>query len=327
MPIIMKLKPLFFILFSAMIVAISPANPSQEDFSIADQAPKQNEFDSMKSQISQLIEENKKLEVEYSLLYSEFENVVQQIKERRNEVAMLEQKAGMPAEPQAEAPSQSDGNSNELLVLESRINFLKTRLGNLEDQIAARTMQIKSLQYQKGELEIDVKMKNYQIVEKDKKSSGSIEALKTDLQKIQAEEQAAVERIAVLQEEKQSYPQKIKELQDANKDLKDKIATLEKKREIRQRESANLKDKKLLEQLLSEKAMSVKEEEKAKLEASLKTLENEYNHLDRQVSSTLQNNDENQAMLKNLIQVDKENQDLRDRIVALKEKIGELKKK
>lgn len=327
----MKMPHLLIILLTAIFIGIpsdSKISFAEEFFSSSAQPPRQNQFDSMKTEISQLIGENKKLEVEYSLIFEEFQNLVNQLMERKQEVDALRQKSGFGQnEGEAAQPVvQRGGDPNEILVLENRINLLKTRLGNLEEQNHARKMQIESLKYQKGELEIDVKMKNFIQSDKDQKKADHLASLKADIQEILDQEKAAVNRIAEIEEQKQMYPARIAELQRTNKELQSKILELEKKREFKKRENANLRDKKLLEELLSERAMSVKQEEKAKLEKTLKDLESEYNKLDQQVSSKLQTNDQNHAMMKSLIQVDKENQDLRDRIVALKEKVRQINK-
>jgi len=332
MPTVMKISHILIVPLAAILICFPSDNKvsfAEEFFSSSAQVPKQNQFDSMKTAISQLIEENKKLEVEYSLIAEEFQNLVDQLMERKQEVEALRQKSGLVENESGETAQPvlpPGGDPNDILVLENRINLLKTRLGNLEEQNHARKMQIESLKYQKGELEIDVKMKNFIQSDNDKRKTNHLEALKADIQEILDQEKVAVNRIAEIEEQKQMYPARIDELQRTNKELQSKILELEKQRDFKKRENANLRDKKLLEELLTERAMSVKQEEKAKLEKTLQDLESEYNKLDQQVSNKLQTNGQNHAMMKSLIQVDKENQDLRDRIVALKEKVRQINK-
>lgn len=331
MPTAMKIKYILIIPLAAFCFCFLPVNKisfAEEFFPSSAQTLKQDQFDSMKTEISQLIEENKQCEVEYSLLSKEFEDLVNQLSERKGEVDALRQKSGLVQNESGETARpviEPGGDPKDILVLENRIHLLKTRLGNLEEQNHARKMQIETLKYQKGELEIDVKMKNFIENDNDKKNTDYLESLKADIQKILDQEKTAVNRIAEIEEEKQMYPARMDELQRTNKELQSKISELEKKRDFKKRENANLRDKKLLEELLTERAMSVKQEEKAKLDKSLQDLQVEYNKLDQQVKSKLEMNGQNHEMMKSLIQVDKENQDLRDRIVALKEKVRQIK--
>lgn len=298
---------------------------AQDLLSAAAQPSRQEQFEGVKSEVSNLIEDNKKLEVEYSLLKNEFDNLINQLTERKKEVEDLKNKFGYQddsLEKAAAAPKPADSSADEALTLESKINYLKTRLGNLEDQNLARKLQIDALRQQKGETEIDIKMMNYKLA--DKNNTNELDKLKVEIDNMQKEEEKAVNQIAELEEKKQIYPKKIEELRATNKELQNKVIELEKKNDFKSRENANLRDKKLLEQMLAERAYSVHQEEKIKLEQSLSQLQKQYTMLDQQVSSSLQLNNQNREMLKSLIQVDKENQDLRDRIVALKEKLSQI---
>ena len=316
--------------FVVMLTVLSYRQVLAKDFLMGSTKTKQSEFESIKIKANGLVEENKKLEVQYSLLQNEYVRLVEQIKENKNVINGLQHEAGVAVVQPLRA---HDGNpdvgqiQNNTLVTKSRVNLLKTHLANLEESANVHELHLAHAHNQRADLEIGLKMKNFNIRESQKRGGKDMDQEKTELQQLLQQEQEAVERIAKIQEEQFGYPKHVEELKIQNKELQDRVSDLEKQADFKRRENANLRDKRLLEQMLSERAFSSREEEKAKSESQLKNLEAEYNRLDQQVSASLENKDKGEQALKDMIRVDKENQDLRDRIRALKEKINELEAK
>jgi chromosome segregation ATPase len=312
--------------FSSVIFLLGPfkiqAEEMNPDFSTGEL--KQDQFSHVKSQIGGLIEENKRLEIKNSLLQEELINLSNQINEHKAAVAALQGGMGL-SSTNDESPEKAEKLKNDILMMRTKNNLLKTQLSNLEEKINARKLQMTDLTYQKSALEIDQKMKSFQIKDYQKKAGLDLETIQKDLENMLDEEREVLNKMSRLKEDKTTFAQRIEELKKENQDLEEKAIELEKKKEFKARENTILKDKKYLEEQLSSRALDVRMEDKLKLKQKIERMEKEYNDLDQKVENTLISKTKNEEITKNVIRIDKENQELRDRIEALKSKVSGLK--
>jgi chromosome segregation ATPase len=315
-----------FFLFPSILLLLCPFKIQAEELNpvFSTGELKQDQFSQVKSQISGLIEENKRLEIKNSLLQEELVNLSNQINEHKAAVEALQGGMGLPP-TNDESPENAEKLKNDILMMRTKNNLLKTQLSNLEEKINARKLQMSDLTYQKSALEIDQKMKSFQIEDSQKKAGVDLETMQKDLGNMLDEEREVLNKMAQLQEEKKNFAQRIEELKKENKDLEEKALHLDKKKEFKVRENGILKDKKYLEEQLSSRALDVRMEDKLKLKQKIERMQAEYNDLDQKVENTLLSKTKNDEVTKNVIRIDKENQEMRGRIDALKSKISGLK--
>ncbi len=284
------------------------------------------DFSMMKIQVGELLQENQTLEVQYKWLKEEIENLDKAIKDETENLGRIKNDFGLKnASGETIVPTTYDQVETELLLQESQKNALNLKAIDSDSVSKLWELKLADLQYQKRQLELEVKMASLTCKENLDKRKEELTALNKILQDNLSQAEALKKQISEMEKKADVSPQQLSEYKIINKRLEAQIE--EKKREIGyfERENKLFEDKKnYIAKSLDYDLEKVKEQ-KLILENLIKDLEKQYKGINQMVKASIVNQKQINDYTQEFINIDKENQKLRQEIEAAQKKIDESK--
>jgi chromosome segregation ATPase len=284
-------------------------------------APSDETIQQLKSQSIFLLEENRILEKEYEKLSKELfdlqvqagqhENELQKVSTAAQELLHSRQKKQNTVQS---LQKKSDSFETEKLLLESRRDYLRTQLMDMEENERLWALKLADSEYELRQLELSVRLKDFESDEYERKTP----EIEDKLQESLLQEKELQTQIADAQGETMSTPLKIQKINDDNAEFEIQLQELERRRNLLEREFTLAQQKKVLEEKKTGRADI--ENEKRILENSVRDLEEEHSQLSKQVKESLVAKRQSKELIKDIIAIDKENHRLRQKIVDLQNK-------
>ena len=234
---------------------------------------------SLKARIAGLLEENKKLELEYANLKSEF------FKRQQNPV----QENGKLQKFGNQPPAKNQ-------IQEQKENEAKKELLELQNQ--------------KKALEQEIKFKAFLAQDREKRKQWITDGLKKQLQKNLERQKELTRLIEEAKEKPRTYPQRTKEFKKEIELLGVQMEEMEKKLESAKQENAQLKRSRSYAQTARQNSLAPQEQEKEQLTQEIEKLEERINGLDEE--------SDQQGLLEEISRLTQENEQLRNEIAQKK---------
>ncbi len=322
------MKKYFFILYILLFGGLTCVAQSQEQ----PQAQNANSLMELNDNIKSLAGENQKLEREHTVLEDQFNKLQASVDQEKQTVSQIQEKSSQAKQLEKDQEivlQKYQGGikklGDDLLIQRSRNAYLKAEFLDLDEKQHLRKLQLEDLQYQKKQLEMDWKLKNFAWQEAKARQDKELDVLKRTLKDSAGKLKNLQGQLHTIEQDSAFYPHNIEQLKNANQDLAAQMAELETKTAIQEKENAILKNKKMLMSRATEGQIFPKEQEKAQLKGQVSHLEDELNTLNKNVEDALASQTNIRKLTDELIKVDSQNQALREKIPKLKEQIEAIK--
>lgn len=319
--------PLLILTFvsGTFLVGAAPAAAQQLSEPDVWLQPRESRYDTMmavKEDITRLIVENKSLEERYSLLKEEW-----RVRQEQGGDA-----AAQPVRLPAQQPSPKQPVSKMIIGPEAvrsagqpaapvAHRFVKGELMDYNESLDLLELYLADLKYQRRELELELKLRQVELQDRERAAQLQEERIKNELQSALLEERKLIQTLQRRQEELAEAPRNIPRLKKENKVLELEIPALEKKIEVKDREISILKNKMALKEKASDPVLSKLRKEKQGLQAYVDSRNTEYESLAATVSTSLRRQERRKQLIRDIIDFDKENQKLQSQIEELNDKI------
>jgi len=169
-----------------------------------------------------LVKENKALMVQLISLQLEVEK-----REKERELALKSIHATTPLLLiETPMPAQWEDVQNDALNQEARDIYLSGRSMNLDAAQRLRELKLYDLQYERQELQLDFKVKELLLTQKNEKKHPDFDTIKKDIEKSVAEEMVLRDKIAHAEKEAMEYSGQVEMLKKENTALRKKIKRL-----------------------------------------------------------------------------------------------------
>lgn len=324
------IKIVLILLFLVKIEVGSADTLSSQDPSLpsGQYATHLDEFEATKAQLDILLRKHAELEKENNALENELAEIQESLEQEKKAVEGWRQKWSLENKLNDKENSALSSLHNKIkaldderLLKESRNAYLRSQLIELDDQQRIRNLQLSDLGYQRKELQMDFKLKEFQLEEHQQKQGQEIERIKKSIE-VNKEQQKKIEaQINTLENEHAVYPGKIEQLQGEVSRLEFQVGAVERQKALKEKENNYLKDKKVYETRALEDEFWKAQEEQANLQRDVRDLETKLDAMNEIMDASLVSQDHKIKLTSELIRIDSENQSLRDRIVELQQKI------
>ncbi|HLF19012.1 MAG TPA: hypothetical protein VI749_09035 [Candidatus Omnitrophota bacterium] len=288
-----------------------------------------NEFDTIKQEIGRLLVDNKKFEAEYQALKQQLDELkgTFETKEKRFEKFV-------PKNMEEERDQQRRINSlkalyqdveklkNEIMMKKSRTTYLTTQLIDLEEKQRLWKMKLTELEITKREIELDIRMKEYEVNEHQRGKDATLNELQDKIQKALDEERELLSRISAIEDGVYYSPAKAVELETQNDELTLRVQSLEKDLEFAHRETEILEKKRLLASKSRGSSILKKQVEKRELEGQVEELRRRMEQLNALMDESIARKAEKEGLLQSFVQMEQDNQKLRTQIEEMESKIN-----
>ena len=292
------------------------------------QSKNYGQMHSMKAEITELLRVNHTLSREYNSLYTEYQSLQSQANQYTDEQNFLQDNLDETRRKRQEKTAvirklgqELDVMQNEIILKESKNAFMRGELLDFDEKQRLRRLQLKDLEYEKRELEMQIEMRSFHEEDVKRDQKEELNELKRDLQKYIEKEQDLRGQIEEIKADALNFSKKIDDYEIDNFDLDVKIKQAKMKRDLMQKQISIMKDKMLIHERSQSIPLIDKEREKVALQEAVQALQDRYNSLNQKVQTSLSMKSKNQELMKNVIEIDRENQGLRDRITNLQKKI------
>ena len=133
------------IIFGVLAVLLQMSAFAQEDVS-------QEKIDTIKTQVTQLLEQNKILTEEYRALQNQFSQLEAELKKGREEFQPLEEKANFKTEILRQM-------GNDLILKQARRAYVQKETAALKSELYIKELKLQDLEHQKKMLEFEANTK------------------------------------------------------------------------------------------------------------------------------------------------------------------------
>lgn len=216
-----KSRLLFFVfLFTALI---------KTGWSAEDLSGKADIFDDIKVRMVSSVEENVRLAAENKALKAELIDLQLEVEQHEQDIEALDpgyRKARKAAREQTQVFSGRDDPRGDELIQEAQNIYLSGRSMALGDVQRLRELHLYDLQYQKQELELDLKSLEFLDRKVGEQRRPELNALEREVEENAARTRTISEKIAEEEQAALRYPQTIDLLKMENEALKQKISQL-----------------------------------------------------------------------------------------------------
>jgi len=327
-------KHFFWLITGILVLSLLPSFVfAQQSFS-DDNNPSKYEshglssFDQMKERIASSLENNKQLLVERALLEKELAEINLSVRQRREEVGLLNSTARLPTikkvNPKSFVESSQDAlqqMQDELLIKQSHNTLLSGNIIDFEDKKHLYELQLSELKYQKRELNMELKLKESKAFEARQKIIEEMNALKNAIRNNLEKEKDLLHELASIEQNNVLTPDQIAQLKNDNAQLQKTIIDVQRQADFKNRERNLAKDKRLLAIRSTEHVQWAKQEQKADMSDAVNKLQLQYNNLEKRVEMGLAAKQRYEELIKTIIDVDRENEKLRNDISLLEEQL------
>lgn len=290
-----------------------------------------NTIDQIKAEISALLAEHGKLDQEYEVLSKQAYGLQETIKEQKGKLIKIKkdkylfQKEHKDKKYNIKAVYNDISSlETEVMIRQSKNTYLSGNLIDIDGQLRVLKLKIDELQYQKRELQMNVKLKQVHIEEKESKQNKTLKTIENEHIKSLEKEKALNAELAELQQQYYALPDKIAIVQDEITGIEREIDDLNKQKLFRIKENQHIQRKKELKDKMIDVMLSDKKKKKDNLQVKVDKLQEEYDIFDQKIKKFIASKERRHEVMKSLINIDRENISLRLKIDKLKEKIVEL---
>jgi len=289
-------------------------------------------FESLKQEAAALISVNKKLEEQFRLLRDKSIRLQALVEEYRREVEALAQDSQQISSVTGDRPDPKESRyqprlsstEDEIILNESKNRFLVGQLINLDEHKRLWELQRQDLEYQKRDLEMQLKLKQFKYHELKREREKAIQSLRNQLK-------SNYEQVKFLEETKASME---KELAEAPKDtyklteevinLQTELEIQKTKRDITARERDILGKKRLLMQQTMDAQVNELQTVNHKLQNQLASLNTKYETTTESLQDAVTRQFKQQKIVSNIMTLDQENRELMEKIKELRDEIKKL---
>lgn len=285
----------------------------------------------LKHQISEVLAENNRLEVDYSLLRQQYLNVKADYEKHASEFVELQKTQERQKELTAERERKYLSMKNDLpdvqteeWVLKSQIAIQRQKILDEEEKTRLLTLKLADAEKEKRLLALEQKSADFEKKSVRVDQTAVLNDLKHLYEKNLEQEQETLRLIEQAEAEGSLYDQKIPELRAEIRNLQEQAQQLEARRKFRTEEQELLRNKKLYEVRLTETQIWQNEQAKLSLEKQVSLLESEYERLNEKVALSLDQQSRKRELLDKIMEIDRENQKLKDAISDLEPQVKAL---
>jgi hypothetical protein len=296
---------------------------------------RENSFDrlnNLKKQLSGLLAENSRLEVEYSLLKQQFldtsreyqSSVAELSQVKAREQKQLELSKDRQRQLQEMSKGLPDAESGALL-LKSQVALLNKQLLDEEDKTRLMALKLADMEYEKRSLLLERQAGDFSRKTETVDQSQRLADLKQLYEKNLEREKEVLRLIDRTGEEGVDYDVTVLRLRTEIRDLQEQAGQLESRKKFKSEENALLRNKRLYEVRLTENQIWQSEQQRLALEKQVGQLEDEYQRLDQTVAASLVRQTRKRELLDRIIAIDRENQSLKNLIQDLESEVNLLR--
>jgi len=203
-------------LLVCFFVLIISQNGSAQDVS-----EQEGFFDAIKDRMTSVAQENKRLTQENQALKTRLTGLQLEVEQYEQEVKALDPQYVTPYEQ-----SIKDTSGDEALIREVQNIYVSGKTMDLDERQRLEELRLYDLQYQKQELQLDLKAKEAQYQKMQEKGYPGIDILKRDIEKNKTREKDLSFKIAEQEKAASAYARQIDLLKAENKELEKKIKML-----------------------------------------------------------------------------------------------------
>jgi len=210
-------------------------------------------FKYIKSEISRLMRENKKFETKYQAMKDQLDRirgVVEKKEQNLEKISSQEWEENRSREREIHLIKalykDSEKLKEDLLLKKSRNAYLSGQLLDLEEKQRLWKLKFSDLDYLKREIELDIKMMDYELTRRNHSREKTINDLRKKIQDNLEGEREILSRISSIEEGDYYSPSKASNIEVENDVLEVRIQALENDLKFQKRESDILEKKKLL---------------------------------------------------------------------------------
>jgi hypothetical protein len=304
------------------------SSPTGSDLSAHD-----DDFNYIKSEIARLLQENKKLELKYAALKQRLESLKEGVAVREKETSKT-----MPEEWQQDRDHQRRINSikalysdaeklkDDLVVKKSRNAYLSGQLLDLEEKQRLWKLRYSDLEFFKRETELDIKMLEYELKDRQQKRDRQVNDLRRQIQKSMEEEREILNRVSAIEEGTYYSPAMAAALESENDQLEIKLQAIDHELEFKNRELDILEKKRMLAAKSRGVVAGKKLEERNRLRQDVEILKQKASELNAELEESLTHKLEREEILKDFVRIQQENDKLRTQVSEIEKALGSAKK-
>ncbi len=290
-----------------------------------------DDFNTIKSQITSLVNKNVALLQQQELLKQQLSTLQKRSHQQKKELKKTEQISRENTQTRKSKQDSLHSNhksvgtlENDKMILESKINFLSKNLLDFTEKEKILKLQLSNLQYEKRELEINAKWASLKKSENQKRQQEELNYLQQKLEDTHNKKNESAKIIAGIKKNENSSPKILQELKQNNQDLDYELLTLQKKKNLMAEKIAHLAAKQLSEKESFDQTLKTRNEEKNSLKEEVKNLEKDHNSITKKVHNSLSKQKQKRQLLDKIIHIDKENQELRQELQDLKKQTKDI---
>lgn len=287
-----------------------------------------NKINELRERLAVILEENHRLEVQYSMTKQEFLNMQRQYQARAGDLAGLKkrvQQQKLQRENRINQLTQLKDSmtdtESQVMLKQSQISKLNLELIDINERLRLAKLKLSDMEYAKRQAEMDVKLKKLDTKTSHKDDETRLNQLKSLYSKLVEEEKKVLGQIKEFEMTSGNLDQKVRKLNNENIFLRQQISQLKERKDFKEEENALLRDKKLYHLRLSEAQMWEAEQRKNALKEKVESMQQKIDQLNEKVNTSLTKQSQQKEILKDIIAIDSENKILKNRIYELNEKL------
>jgi hypothetical protein len=288
-------------------------------------------FQTIQKEIATLAHENQLLKKQYEILNKEREQLLAEHKMESQEAERINALTQRRVEGQMQGQSSVGALEREverirgdMMLKETRLSYLSGEMLGMEERQKLWKLKIADLQYEKEQLEMELKRKELLTSEKKHKQEIALLDLKQTLMGKIQEEEAIRAQMKILHEHGGDPMGYVRQLRKKNESLRRELEQRRKDRAKRGQGLSQLDEETPLLQSVATDNRVLTPEDLARLEIEVAALEKEYTTLSEGIEASLSEQAQRKKMLVQVIAIDKQNQDLRQKITQLTEQVNIL---
>lgn len=287
----------------------------------------------IKAETKALLEENEKLNAEYEFLRQKLSGMKDSLETLKKDVEKQESENKSLKAVHEEQSKKDSSLKDQVTVLDDEVKAIQSenedlqrKLADVEEKNKLWDVQAASLENQKQEAAMDVKIDEAKQEEALRGEAAAVQELQEQLTKFQKEDEQLSQTIAELTQEQQSLVKGIEEGKTQNRELEDKVARLRRQTEAKRLENERKRQelKKRIDPALRVPPDLI--QEKQRLEIEVANLSSQLESLNKSAVESNSVLARKRELMNQIMRLDAENQELRNTIADLTSRIQKLPK-
>jgi len=285
---------------------------------------RENEFQYIRAEIARLLKENKQLEAEYAALKEQLDGLKDVVKDKEHEVEKIaprdwEEKRSRERQINSIKALYQDAEKlkNDLVVKKSRNAYLSGQLLDLEEKQRLWKLKLSDLEFLKREVELDIKMMEYELTERRQSKEQEVNDLRSKIQKNMEKERELLNRISAIEDGSYYSPSKAARMEEENDQLEITMRAYQHEVAFKEREIDILDKKRVLAAKSTGYVMNKKLEERNQLRKDVEILKSRAEQLNVVLESSLEQKIKRESVLQDFVHMQQENDTLRTQLSEL----------